>query len=227
LREGYWQYEIMEWIEAIIKLPNIILKGIGANYSCFGGVLPDKNNMNMLVDIYSRIEKKYGIKLEVLSPGSSSVHFYFKQGMLPEEVNNFRIGELILLGFDSQMDEYVDNMYNDAFILEAEIIEIKTKPSIPVGPIGLDAFGNKPIFEDKGMMKRAILGIGKQDVKIDVLLPLDVDAEIQGGSSDHMIVDISRCKTEYRVGGKMKFMPRYSALLALTTSEYVSEILIE
>ena len=227
LREGYWQNDVLDWIEEILKLPNIVLKGIGANYSCFGGVLPNDHNINMLVNIYTIIEEKYNIKLELLSPGSSSVHFFFKDGMIPSVVNNFRMGELIVLGFDSQMDLYIDHTYNDVFILEAEIIEIKTKPSVPVGPIGLDAFGNKPVFVEKGLIKRAILGIGKQDVKIEILLPFDDQVEILGGSSDHMIIDISNSNIDYKVGDTMKFIPRYGALLALSTSEYVSKVLIE
>lgn len=227
LREGYWQHEIMDWIEKINELPNIDVKGIGTNYACFGGVLPDENNMKLLVEICSNIEEKYQLKLELLSSGSSSVHFYYENGFLPEKVNNFRMGELILLGFDSQMDKYVDNTYNDVFMLEAEIIEIKTKPSVPIGPVGIDAFGQKPIFEDKGMMKRAILGVGRQDVKIETLIPTDEDVEILGGSSDHMIVDISRSKIDYSIGSTMRFLPRYSALLALSTSEYVSKKLIK
>lgn len=226
LREGYWQYEIIDWIEKFINLPMIDLIGVGTNYSCFGGVLPDENSMKMLVEICASIEEKYNHKLELISPGSSSVHFYYENGFLPSRVNNFRMGELILLGFDSQMDKYVDNTYNDVFILEAEIIEVKTKPSVPIGPTGLDAFGQKPIFEDKGMMKRAILGIGRQDVKIETLIPIDENVEILGGSSDHMIVDISRSKIDYRIGSTMKFLPRYSALLSLSTSEYVSKKLI-
>jgi ornithine racemase len=227
LREGYWQYEIMDWLDKVRSLPNIILKGIGTNYSCFGGVLPDEKSMKMLIDICTSIEEKYNHKLELISPGSSSVHFYFEKGILPQKVNNFRMGELILLGFDSQMDKYVDNTYKDVFVLEAEIIEIKTKPSVPIGPLGIDAFGQKPVFEDKGMMKRAILGIGRQDVKIETLLPLDENIEILGGSSDHTIVDISRSKIDYCIGSTMKFLPRYSALLSLSTSEYVSKKLIE
>ena len=34
--------------------------------------------------------------------------------------------------------------------LEAQIIEFKEKPSLPIGEVGVDAFGEKPYYEDRG-----------------------------------------------------------------------------
>ena len=39
----------------------------------------------------------------------------------------------------------------DTVKLVAEVIELKRKPSMPIGKIGKDAFGNTPVFEDKGI----------------------------------------------------------------------------
>ena len=49
------------------------------------------------------------------------------------------------------------------FTLRCEVIEVKDKPTYPVGKIFVDAFGNKPTYEDKGIRRRALLAIGKVD----------------------------------------------------------------
>ena len=91
-------------------------------------------------------------------------------------------------------------------ILKAEVIEIKEKPTYPIGEMFLDAFGNKPVYEDKGIRKRAILAVGKQDFVNDRdLVPLDENIEIVGSSSDHLIVDIQDSETNFQVGDITEF----------------------
>ena len=62
-------------------------------------------------------------------------------------------------------------MHADCFVLNAELIEVKTKPSYPIGLMGMDSFGNTPEIIDQGLMRRGILAIGKQDVALDDLTP--------------------------------------------------------
>ena len=59
--------------------------------------------------------------------------------------------------------------YGDAITLEAELVEIQTKPSKPIGTTGRNAFGEEVFIEDKGIMRRGILGIGRQDTNSDGL----------------------------------------------------------
>jgi predicted amino acid racemase len=118
------------------------------------------------------------------------------------------------------------NTRPDAFVLQAEIVELKTKPSQPIGLIGLDAFGKPPVFEDKGMRVRAILGIGKQDVAADGLRPLDKGIEIVGGSSDHIILDLTEAEGQYQVGDIVSFTVAYECLLKVSTSPYVEKIVV-
>ena len=147
-------------------------------------------------------------------------------GEIPEGVNHFRLGELILLGIDSQMQRAYEGAHQDVFTMAAEIVEIKDKPSKPFGRIGIDAFGNVPVVEDRGIRKRAILGIGRQDCKIDVIYPRTPGAEVIGASSDHTIVDVTDCEETFKVGDVLEFDVDYGALLALFTSEYVSKNIV-
>lgn len=221
LREGVLPENIVETVNYILNLKNIKLIGLGVNLTCYGGVIPSRSNLNQLVQCAEVIEEKFNIKLEIISGGNSSSLFLLEEENIPSRINNLRLGEAISLGRESAFGEHVEGTSNDACILKAEIIELKEKPSIPRGEIGMDAFGNKPIFEDRGVRKRAILAIGRQDVDPDGLRCLDRNAFVLGASSDHLIMDLHECKTKYKVGDTLEFYVDYSALLKIMTSEYV------
>ncbi len=68
-------------------------------------------------------------------------------------VNNLRLGESLVLGRETAYGNKIENTYEDAFQLVVEIIEVKEKPSVPSGKIGMDAFGKEPSFVDKGIRK--------------------------------------------------------------------------
>ena len=113
------------------------------------------------------------------------------------------------------------------------IIEFKEKPTLPIGEVGKDAFGNVPVYEDRGIIKRAILGIGKQDTEVDGMIPVKQDAdgnwiddptiEILGGSSDHTLMDMTKADREYKVGDTVTFRLEYGAMLKVATSPYVEK----
>jgi predicted amino acid racemase len=117
----------------------------------------------------------------------------------------------------------LEGFYDDAFTLEAEIIELKEKQSVPVGETGVDAFGNRPVYEDRGIIKRAIIAVGRQDVDPDNLHPIDSKVDVLGASSDHLILDVTKSDTPYSVGDTVSFKLSYSSLLRATTSAYVEK----
>ncbi len=226
LREGCLFEDALGLADEIIAQEGIILAGIGANYSCFGGVLADENNLNQLLFVKNAVEKKHGIKMEYVSAGNSCSYHVMEAGEIPAGVNHFRLGELIILGYDVQIKKTVEGTHRDVFTLAAEIVELKDKPSKPFGKIGVDAFGCVPVFPDYGIRKRAILAVGRQDCRIDDLTPRTEGATITGASSDHMIVDLTDCKENFKVGDVLEFDVAYGALLALCTSEYVTKNII-
>ncbi len=223
LREGVLPKDVFHTVEQILTMRGVKLAGIGTNVGCYGGVLPTVQNSELLVNIKKDIEKHFGIDLEYLSGGSTCTTKLLMEGRLPKEVNNLRIGEGVILGEDSTNGIFLPDFYSDAFILKAEVIELKEKPSVPIGEIGYDAFGCKPVFEDKGPRRRAILSVGRQDVRIEALTPVYKGAEILGGSSDHLLLDITHVTEEIKVGSIMPFRCAYSAVLSLTTSPYVNK----
>lgn len=225
LREGEWHKTAVEFAGRVIELKGVKLVGVGTNLTCYGAVIPSKENLSLLVSIAEEIERKYNIKLEIISGGNSSSIHLLEKNEIPKRINQLRLGESIVLGKETAYGERIEGTYEDVFTYLAEIIELKEKPSVPVGETGVDAFGEKPVFTDRGIRKRALLATGKQDVKPDGLKPRDKDVIVLGASSDHLLIDVSDCKKEYKVGDILEFDLDYGALLAAFTSEYVEKII--
>ena len=230
LREGiFFQNEdlIYEAVEEILAMENINLYGIGVNLTCYGAIIPKNDNLSQLVEIAGKLEAKYGIKLEMVSGGNSSSIYLVGKGELPAGINNLRLGESFLLGNDTAYETKLPGTVSDALTLQAEIIELKEKPSLPIGEVGVDAFGEKPYYEDRGIMKRAIIGIGKQDTDLGSMTPVDSQIEIMGGSSDHIILDVTHADKEYKVGDIVEFTLGYGGMLKTATSAYVERAYVK
>jgi predicted amino acid racemase len=226
LREGIFyknEDEIYETVEEILKLEHIELYGLGVNLTCYGAVIPKNENLSILVETASKIENKFNIKLKMISGGNSSSVYLIGKNEMPNGINNLRVGEAFLLGDETAYSQMLDGFYDDAFTLEAEIIELKEKQSVPIGETGVDAFGNRPVYEDRGIIKRAIIAVGRQDVDPDNLHPIDSKIDVLGASSDHLILDVTKSDTPYSVGDIVSFKLSYSSLLRATTSAYVEK----
>ncbi|MBV7271545.1 alanine/ornithine racemase family PLP-dependent enzyme [Clostridium sp. PL3] len=223
LREGVLEEDVIGIVKEILKLENIRLVGLGTNVTCYGGVLPDRNNLGKLVKLKHDIKALFNIELSIISGGNSSSLYMIMNSTIPVEINQLRIGEGIVLGRETAFGQLIPNCYDDAFILKGEIVEIKNKPTVPKGTIGMDAFGQRPHFEDKGIRKRAIVAIGRQDIKVEGLSPLDKNISIFGASSDHLILDVTDSKSQFKVGDIVKFKMDYGCLLAAMTSGYVEK----
>ena len=227
LREGiFYQDEdvIFETVEEILAMEHINLYGLGVNLTCYGAIIPKHENLSNLVAIGRKIEEKFGITLQMISGGNSSSIYLVGKGELPEGINNLRLGESFLLGNDTAYGEKMPGTVGDAMILEAQIVELKEKPSLPIGEVGVDAFGQKPYYEDRGIIKRAIVAIGKQDTDIDSMEPVDPQVDLLGGSSDHIILDVTKCDKNYQVGDVVEFVVSFGAMLKAATSPYVEKV---
>ncbi len=221
LREGiFYKDEYLNTVSEILSLDNIDLVGIGTNLTCYGGVIPTKETLDKLANIGKRIESNFNIELEIKSFGNSSSVYLLGDSSSYEYFNNLRIGEALLLGREAAYGEFIDGMHRDVFKLQCQLIEVYNKPSLPEGEIGMNAFGEKVEFEDKGNMLRGILAIGRQDVNLEDLVPADPNVKLIGSSSDHTIVELM--SDHYQVGDIIDFNVTYGSLLSLTTSRYVS-----
>lgn len=226
LREGVLPEDASELAEKIVQLPGVTLCGIGTNMGCYGGILPTMQNLNLLLDIKKDVEKKAGTELKIISGGGTSSLKLVEEGSMPRGINQLRVGEGILLGTDTTHGVEMPWLHQDAFLLRSEVIELKTKPSVPIGVTGRDSFGNTPVFVDNGLRKRAILALGKQDVNFEGLIPADRNVTILGGSSDHMIVDVTDAGDRICVGDQVTFRLNYQGLLTSSGSKYIEKVYV-
>ena len=218
LREGLLPSDLENTVKEIIVLKGIEFVGVGTNLACFGGIEPDEEKMEYLSTIVKNIEENFGLTLEFVSGGNSANYNWFISTKDIGKINNLRLGESIFLGCETLYRKHIPNLFTDAFTLITEVIESKIKPSVPYGNVHQDAFGNTPKFQDRGQIRRAILGVGLQDVLVSGLTPM-LDIDILGASSDHIIVDAKQI--ELNVGNGVSFNLNYGALLSSMTSPYV------
>ena len=226
LREGFWDRD--ELIDAALfteQAEHLHLLGVGINIGCYGSVAATPEKMQELVDAAHLVESAIGRKLEYLSGADTTAFPRVLDHTMPSEINQMRLGELILIGRDlpDLYDCPTPFMIRDAWHLEAEVIEVRRKPTHPIGSLCSDAFGQKPTYVDRGIRRRAIVACGRADYGFwEELIPTIPGIEVIGASSDHTILDVEDCLRDIRVGDIIQFEIRYTALLYLTDSSNVA-----
>ena len=231
LREGVYDQDkfINLAIHVESHLKNVELYGVGTNLGCYGSIVPTVKNLGRLCSIAEIIESKINRRLDIISGGATSSLPLILDGKMPKRINNLRVGEGILLAED--LEEFwgydMNYMHKDTFVLKAQIVEIKNKPTHPIGEVFIDAFGTKPTYDDKGIRKRALLAVGKQDFGLhDKLIPQKQGVKIIGSSSDHLIVDIEDCEVEPKLGDILGFLMYYPPMMYLTVNDSIPKVFI-
>ena len=225
IREGINEKGLYNLIEEVRKLENIEIYGLAANLADYGGALPTKKNYKEFIDLCSKIEKDFGFKLNIKTlPNSSGIRMILND-QTDKEINNIRLGECLWVGTDPSVPYKkceLEGFSQEGFILEAQIVEVQEKHLHPIGK-NLDniSYVNNPV------RKKALLAIGKEDVNIDELRPLDEHINVLGGSSDYTICDITKCMEDYKVGDVIKFKISYFSLLKTMNGKYVYKEILQ
>jgi len=224
LREGIWPSDLIPTVERILEFKGVRIAGIGTNLGCFGAIMPTPENLGQLVAHAYKTERLSGKSLDWISGGASSSLTLLLEGKLPAGINNLRVGEAILQGgIETFRDVPWAELEPDACRLTSDIIEVKLKPSRPIGESGYDAFGNQPVFPDEGDRVRAIANIGREDVLVEGLTPIAKGIRVLGASSDHLLLDVQDADPRPVVGDRVAFRMSYGAMLLAMTSEYVEK----
>lgn len=227
IREGvYPALDVIEMAEQVESMRHIELAGIGTNLSCLGSVVPDEANMGRLAQLAGEVQQRIGRPLEFVSGGATSSLPLLLDGTMPTGVNHLRIGESILLG--REIGDYwahpIEGLHHDAFVLKAQVIELRRKPSAPTGRLNVDAFGKTPVFVDRGERLRAILAVGKADfVYPEYLIPRDPGIEVIAASSDHLTLDVQDAEREIVLGDVLEFTLFYGSMVHLSGSPLVEQ----
>lgn len=223
LREGIWPADLMPLLREVFTLRGIRVRGLGANLSCFAGVVPGEDNMRLLASLAEQVEQGFDITLELVSGMNSSGLEFLASGRMPARINHARIGEAILLGRETTRRQPWTDTHQDAFQLWAEVLELKNKPSLPLGERSQDAFGGLPAFEERGNILRALVNLGRADVDVTGITPVDARMVILGASSGYLLLDVSALEGAIHIGDEVGFSLNYGALLAAMSSEYVEK----
>ncbi|MBR8826597.1 MAG: alanine/ornithine racemase family PLP-dependent enzyme [Gomphosphaeria aponina SAG 52.96 = DSM 107014] len=220
LREGILPCDFHEFIKQTLSLSHIKIIGIGCNLACYGGIKPDGLKMSELSKLADTIEREFQLKLEIISGGNSANYEWYESAQEVGRINNLRLGESILLGNETVNRKAIQGLKTNAFKLFAEVIESKEKPSLPFGEICQDAFGDVPIFLDRGIRRRVIIALGRQDILVSGLKSND-NLEILGSSSDHVVLDSNN--DDLKVGSEVNFHLDYGGILAAMTSPFIKK----
>ena len=228
IRDGIFGTEQLdEFMDQVVGLPGINFLGVLANVGCVGSVMPDRNNTQQLADCKDYLNRKYGLNIKYVSFGGTVAYQMIVDGQMPEGVNEFRFGEAVFFGEDTTGNRDLEGFHKDAVIFAAPVVEVRKKPSVPIGQLGLDACGNVGVYIDRGIRKRVILAAGKQDVDCRALTLIDPGMIYIGSSSDHIIVDVEEAESEVKLGDYIRFRCGYMAMLSASTSEFVEKVYLQ
>lgn len=212
-REGVPLERLEDRVRTLLKLRGVRLAGIGTNIACLAGENPGPEHLGILVAAANLIESKIGYKLDVVSGGNSSAWAMLSTGSMPSRVNQLRLGEAILLGRETAAGTSIDQTFDDAFLIEGEVIEVK------------DITGG--VFSRNGGRRRLIVALGCQDVggryggATDAVHPHGFKADICKITSDHLVLGVD--DFDLKIGSTLLFRPSYFGLLAAMTSPSVQK----
>ncbi len=205
-REGVPPNDLVDLVRFTERLPHIYVYGIGTNFTCFSGEIPTPEHMRKLV----HLKESFNNNIRFLSAGTSSGLYLLGSPLETNpwlrKINHWRIGESLFLGANITTKEPLPGCYQDACLLNAEVIEVQTK--------ALTGFPKS---------RRIVVALGLQELGAGKVKPLDPKLKIVGLSSDHLVL-VSDAQEGHtiKVGDILTFSLDYQSLLAVATSPYVA-----
>jgi predicted amino acid racemase len=212
LREGVPQDQIISFMQEALRAGYIKIAGFSANWGCMKWVPPDIRKIENFIKCVRKISETLNFYPQIISAGGSTVWSLLQDNFIPSEINQIRLGETIFLGYDPGLKSNIVHLYQDAFVLESELIEIK----------------DKNIQEDFAVpgriRKRAVLDFGYTSCPYTGLTPIQKGVELVGASQEHTVADISDAQYRFSVGDSLKFLMNYGALSRAMASPYLEKI---
>ncbi len=189
---------------------NLNLTGIATNYNCFAGLLADDKSMEEHVKLNDMLLPFYDTDSPIVSGGNSSTITYLinSEKHVPSAINQFRIGEAVMLGRDPADNTFIEGYKTDVFTLHVPLIEVCDKP-----------------ISSSEVMRRGVLSVGKQDLQLEHIIPTDSRIKVLGGCSDECVIDLTDAP-EYKVGDEITFIMEYGALMTAFAGSFIRKVYI-
>jgi len=230
LREGILPGSLVGTYRDVFNLEHIEVLGIGSNLGCLSGTVPNSDQTMQLVLYRELLELKFDRRIPLISAGASATLPFLLQGRVPRQLNHFRVGESILLGTDLMNGGTLPGLREDAFTLEAEVIEVKEKNLTPFGETSddlhpfqntVDSCSHTP--GERGY--RAVVTVGELDTEVSSLTPVNPEFQIAGASSDVTVLNLGSHGPSVRVGDTVRFRTGYAGLVRLMNNPYTEKTL--
>lgn len=193
-REGVLTYDVIDYIKEIINMHHIYLKGLAFNFMCFNAIAPTEEDVKLINQFITSIEGVMHMQFDVISGGNSSMLLQMLYNDLGK-INELRIGETLFRGIETTTNHSFDTLYQNAIILETEIVEIKPRINVNDGQHYL----------------QAIVDIGNLDTDVNHIQPLHHQVKVLGATSDHLMIDLLN-NEHYHIGDRIQFSLGYKAL---------------
>lgn len=193
-REGVLTYELCAMIQEVSQLKGIELKGLAFNFMCYRPLPPTEEDVHYINHFIQHIEEKTKHQLEIISGGNSSMltlSMYYDLG----RINELRVGEAWLRGYETSYNQRIPALYDDAFLLEGVVLEVKPRLNLQT---------QQPYMQ-------VLIDIGQLDTDISGLTPLDRRLKIIGSTSDILMVNLGTAD-DYQVGHRVTFKMSYNAI---------------
>ena len=225
LRDGVY-YKNKELLDEILNsIDGNLIAGVATNLGCFGGVIPTRKIIDRFCEVANYINSK-NANATIISGGNTTTLPLIENNEI-SIINQFRVGEAILLGTDVTRNKNISYLEQNTMFLEADLIEVYEK-SVQDDDIefGYDAFGIKKSKTNKAKLKRGIVYMGKIDIVPELTYPIDEDVKIIGSSSDQTVLDLSKSHNNYKIGDSLRFKLGYGSMVKAMASPFVKKIFI-
>lgn len=222
-REGFLVEELPLVLGVLKRLPNVLPRGIGATLACLSGVLPDRDILTRLLKAKEFLRRELQRDI-VLSVGGTTFLSLWEEGESLQGVDEVRFGEALLFGSDISRKRDIPWLKQGAFVISAEVVEVRVKEPLRGKTFGYDAFGSRCLGDFQGPRKRILVAVGKQDIDENQLYFDDEHVKIVGATSNYLVLDVEESQRMYQVGDIVSFRAGYGAVLRAFLSPYVEKV---
>ena len=143
LREGIWPSDLLPTVEQIVALKGVRIAGIGTNLTCFGAIMPTrgKSGPARRPCLQGRAPDRHAARLGVRAAILSSLPLLL-EGRMPRrhQQSEDRRGDPAGRASTRSSTRHGRSSDRDACRLSGELIEVKLKPSLPIGESGYRRF---------------------------------------------------------------------------------------
>jgi predicted amino acid racemase len=217
-REGLLPERASHWVRSFARHapPFLELLGFSVNYGCLAGVLPHDESIATLVHLADEAVE-FGLleRPTILLGGSAVLQWVRGRSGLDPRIAALRSQESLLFG---NVPGFQVPLYEGArspFRILGQVVELKTKPNMPVGPLAPEGFGaalrELPARPDFGA--RAIVNFGEIHTDPHGLTPVDAGLTLVGASTYYCVLNVGEGARRLRVGDTLEFEMNYWATL--------------